>query len=265
VERGLRGSAIPLVAADPAPQCICMDFARDGRDSYALYAVRFWLTDLLHDDTTSSLVRLRIWAALKRASIPFARPTRTLFLNDQPSYEAEREQRHERERAEALSQVDLFKSLTETERADLQAHLVRVPYVTGERITRQGAIAHWLYILVEGRAEIQVAIDGSQPRHVSTLEAPDFFGEMGLMTGEPRLADVVAMTDVVCFRLEKSAFQGILQTRPELAEIFSQVLARRRVKLLAIRDGLDEEARRAKETSEASRILGRIQEFFGLD
>ena len=202
---------------------------RDGRDSFALYAVRFWLTDLLHDDTTSSRVRLRIWTALKRAGIPFARPARSLFMNEQSAYEEERSRRHRQERAAALTAVDLFRSLTDEEREGLQEHLVRVPYVAGERMTRQGAIAHWLYILVAGRAEIQVAVDGSQPHRVTALEAPDFFGEMGLMTGEPRLADVVAITDVVCFRLEKGAFESIVQRRPELALEFSQVLARRRV------------------------------------
>ena len=186
VERGLRGSPIPLVAADPLPQCICMDFANGGRDSYALYAVRFWLTDLLHDDTTSSAVRLRIWTALERARIPFARPARTLFLNEQPTYDAERERRHQEERVAALAQVDLLKSLTDTERADLQMHLVRVPYVAGERITRQGAIAHWLYILVDGHAEIQVAAI-SQLAHPIQHVAKPLIPRRGLQLPQNRL------------------------------------------------------------------------------
>ena len=51
---------------------------------------------------------------------------------------------------------------------------------------------------------------------VATLTAPDFFGEMGLMTGEPRKADVVAKTDVECFRLPQATFETVLTGRPEI-------------------------------------------------
>jgi hypothetical protein len=53
-----------------------MDLAKDTRDSFAYYAARYWLTDLAVDDPTSSAVRARIYAALRRASIPLARPLR---------------------------------------------------------------------------------------------------------------------------------------------------------------------------------------------
>ena len=45
------------VAADPPPNVICYDFAKDGRDSFGYYAVRYWLTDLAVDDPTSSAIR----------------------------------------------------------------------------------------------------------------------------------------------------------------------------------------------------------------
>ena len=51
-----------------------MDFSRDGKESIAYYAVRYWLIDLATDDPTSSRVRARIYTALKRADIPLAIP-----------------------------------------------------------------------------------------------------------------------------------------------------------------------------------------------
>src|SRR6202011_2060773 len=101
-------------------------------------------------------------------------------------------------------------------------------------------------------------------RAVATIEAPSFFGEMGLMTGEPRTADVVALTAVECYRLDKPGLQRILEERPEVAEQFSKTLAKRRVELAKALDGLDEEAGRARMATEQIRILDRIQEFFGL-
>ena len=60
VTEALRGSPIERVAADPPPNVICYDLAKDTRDSFAYYAVRYWLTDLAVDDPTNSAVRHRV-------------------------------------------------------------------------------------------------------------------------------------------------------------------------------------------------------------
>jgi CRP-like cAMP-binding protein len=100
---------------------------------------------------------------------------------------------------------------------------------------------------------------------VATLEAPNFFGEMGMLTGEPRRATVVALTEVECWRLEKERFQGILTDRPQIADEISAVLAARDVELAAVREGLSEEAKRLRLASAHSTLAGRIRAFFALD
>jgi CRP-like cAMP-binding protein len=164
-----------------------------------------------------------------------------------------------------LSEVELFGALTADERSELADHLIPAPFVTGETITRQGAVAHWLYILVSGRAEIRANVEGDpKPHLVATLEAPALFGEMGLMTGAPRSADVCAITDVECYRLDKAGFQEIIARRPAIAEAMSQTMARRRIELNAARDGVPVESRRGDEMPEATRIARSIRQFFGL-
>src|SRR5262249_35336623 len=124
VEDALRGSPIPRVAAEPPPNCICMDFARDGRDSFGYYAVRYFLTDISADDPTRSAVRARIWAALKRAGVPLAKPAHAVFMtpDDELSHE-KRKERHRQARLGALRNLELFKALTDDERASMTAHL----------------------------------------------------------------------------------------------------------------------------------------------
>jgi small-conductance mechanosensitive channel/CRP-like cAMP-binding protein len=266
VRDALHAAPIDRVAVDPPPSVICYDFAKDGRDSMGYYAVRYWLTDLAVDDPTSSAVRTRIFAALKRAGIPLARPSSTVFFTPDDERTAKRRlERHRAQRMTALRNMELFKGLLDEEIAFLSDHLVYAPFVTGETITRQGAAAHWLYILVHGKADIRVKLEGGPPKHVASLEAPSFFGEMSLMTGEPRSADVVAVTDVECYRLDKPGFEKIILDRPEIATEMSKTLARRRVELTAVRDGLDADQKRRREETEAERILERIQSFFGLD
>ncbi len=265
VQGALRGAPLANVAAEPKPNCVCLDFAREGKDSYALYAVRYWLTDLAVDDPTSSAVRTRIYAALKRENIPLARPVRTLFVTQEDEgYTQRREERHRAQRLASVRAMTLFQSLTEEEQTFIADHVVYAPFVAGELITRQGAVAHWLYILTNGSVEIRTRIDNGPSRVVAKLEAPSFFGEMGLMTGEPRLADVFAVTDVECYRLDKEGFEKIVRDRPEIAEEMSGMLARRRVELLAAREHWNESDRRARESAEQAQIVARIREFFGL-
>jgi CRP-like cAMP-binding protein len=118
--------------------------------------------------------------------------------------------------------------------------------------------------MTSGRADVVMSKDGQPPARVRILEAPDFFGEMGMMTGEPRSASVVAVSDVECFRLDKAGFQKIITQRPEIAAKISETLAQRRVDLIAMREGLDADAKLARQKSEQERILERIQSFFGL-
>jgi CRP-like cAMP-binding protein len=272
VTDAIHGAPIDGVAADPRPNVVCMDFTKDMRESFATYAVRYWLTDLAADDPTNSRVRARVFTALRRASIPLAVPAHTAFLEVQDEKRLDqRTKRRTNERLEALRSVTLFRHLTEDELEKLAAGMNHMIYTAGEVITRQGAAAHWLYVLTSGSAEVRANVDPdgdgpapAQAKIVARLDAPDFFGEMGLMTGEPRAADVVAVTDVDCFRLGKSTFERVLLDRPEIANELSENMATRRVELLAVRDGLDPESRRSRHASERDRILTGIKGFFGL-
>lgn len=266
VRDALHAAPIENVAADPKPNVICYDLGHERRTSFALYAVRYFLTDLAVDDPTSSAIRVRIHAALRRAEIPLAMPATAVFVSEDDERRAQRrEDKQHRAHVEALRGVEFFRALSNAELESLAPHLRYAPFGAGETMTRQGAVAHWLYIMCSGRAEVRTSVDGNNEYKVlSVLEAPSFFGEMGLMTGEPRQASVVALTEVDCYRLEKSGFQRVLQERPEIANELSTLLAHRKVELIAARDGLSHAQKQAQEDSERERILGRIQEFFGL-
>ncbi|MGB9182328.1 MAG: mechanosensitive ion channel family protein [Pyrinomonadaceae bacterium] len=262
VEAALRAEPIPNVALEPLPNCVMMDF----KESYASYAVRYWLTDLAVDDPTNSVVRSRIYFALRRAGITLSIPAQSLFITEEDQTRRERKQDEEiEERVEALRHVELFHSLTDAERRELAEHLRIAPFVRGEAMTRQGAKAHWLYIMAKGKGEVRVAVDDTRlSEKVATLHEGDFFGEMGLMTGAPRAATVIATTDTECYRLDKEAFHDIVRRRPEIAEDISHILARRRVELEAVREDLNEEAKRQRLRRHQGDFLHRIRNFFTL-
>jgi CRP-like cAMP-binding protein len=162
--------------------------------------------------------------------------------------------------------MDIFRILTDEERRFLASHLRYAPFTNGETMTRQGAVAHWLYILTSGKAEVRTHGDtGKKGALVAVIEAPGFFGEMGMMTGAPRSADVIAITDVECYRLDKEGFQKIVKDRPEILDEISKTLATRRVDLVTVQEGLDEGAKSVRQASEQAAILMRVRSFFALE
>src|SRR5262249_52371005 len=254
VNVALTAEPIPRVAQTPAPHCLVIDF----KESYAAYAVRYWLTDLSQTDPTDSLVRSRIYSALRRADIPLSIPARSIFVTEETEKRRVRKLSLEiSKRVDALKGVELFHELTEEELHELATRLKVAPFVPGEVLTKQGAEAHWLYIIIKGMAEVHITVDG-HTENVGSLGEGEFFGEMGRMTGAPRSATVAALSDIVCYRLDKSAFQEIISRRPEIAENISHLLARRKVALESMREELNEEAKRLRMGHTQVDLLGRI-------
>jgi small-conductance mechanosensitive channel/CRP-like cAMP-binding protein len=260
VQSALRLESIPNVAHDPPPDCITLEY----KESYLQYAVRYWLTDLAKDDPTNSDIRCRIYYALKRGNIPLSIPAQALFVT--PETAEHRGEHMEREiirRTQALAHVELFRTMNEDELRKLAQRLTVAPFMAGETMTRQGAQAHWLYVIARGSGEVFITADGDLRKNVAYLKAGDFFGEMGMMTGSPRNATVLALEPTECYRLDKEAFRDILNARPEIAEAISHVIARRSVELEAVRDNLDALARARRLKSAQEDIFARMAHLFG--
>ena len=262
VREALTREPIPNVAAEPAPSVVLMEF----RDSWASYAARYWLTDLLPDDPTDSVVRTRIVYALRRAGITLARPASANFVTiEEEGHRTRQQTRDQAARLAALESVPLFASLTAEERERLAPGLVRAPFAPGEAMVVQGREVHDLYIITKGAGDVRVAVENAPPRVVSRITAPGIFGEMGMLTGEPRRATVVAVGEVECWRLAKERFREVLEERPAIAEEISRILAARQVELATATEGLSEESRRHRLEAEHGSLLDRIERFFGLD
>jgi small-conductance mechanosensitive channel len=257
LERAVIDAEMPLVAREPAPSAVLMDVT----EGCARYALRYWLTDPLADDGTDSVVRAHALAALERAGIRTAvRGEARLVMAEDEARRAALAAEEFVRRQSALSRVALFSTLSEAERSEVSRHLVHAPFVAGDVVTRKGAVAHWLYLIVNGEAEIVDEVNGAR-RHVAMIGPGDVFGERGLLTGEPRGATVLARSDLECYRLDKPGLEGVLHARPDIAHEMSRILESRAAEL---------EAQRAAATGTAVAVpahtdfLARIRSFFGL-
>jgi len=258
-QRALADAEIANVGREPAPSCVAMEFGPGS----VRYALRYWLIDPRDDDITDSAVRTHLLATVQRNGWRIALPDQAIHIaqDDQAHREALWQQELAR-RLKALAGVELFASLVEGERRQIAERLLHAPFARGDVMTRQGASAHWLYIIVGGEAEVYWEAPNGERRLLTRLSPGSIFGEMGLMTGAPRSATVVASSDVECYRLDKASFEGIIHERHAIAESMAHILAQRQHQ----NEELVTEFRKGQGEAPAHRaaILERIRDFFGL-
>lgn len=259
VRRVIAADPVPGMASEPAPHVLFLAV----RDSYAAYCVRYWLNDLSIDEPTDSEVRVRVYFALQRAGLAMSIPAQTLFVTADTDERRDRKQREEHaRRLAAVGKVDLLEPLSAEERERLADQLQHTPFAEGEAVCREGADDQSLYMLVRGEAAVRIG-RGPATREVARIGPGEFFGEMSLMTGEPRSASVVATTDLDCYRLDPEVFRELVRARPGLTDRVAEILAERREALESARDHADEQRKKRLETAKQD-LLGRIRGFFSL-
>jgi len=260
VEDEMRELAIPNVARTPAASCVLFGFESGN----LRYQLRYFLTDILEDDSTDSMVRVHLFATLQRAGIRVAEPQHTVHAVQRDEAHAETVKKRElTRRVQALGGVRLFAALSEDEKADIAERLQYAPFARGDVITQQGNPAHWLYLLAFGEAEVLYEPPGGPPQPIGTVHAGEFFGEMALLSGEARSATVVAKTDVECYRLDRASFQELLAARPEAVEEVARIVNARKPDLEQAR--VTYAAVRAEEgNGERPGLVNRIRGFLGL-
>lgn len=124
--------------------------------------------------------------------------------------------------AERLRQTNLFSGLSVAEATVLGTFMERQEAAAGDTIVRQGDAGDDLFLIESGQAEVRVGGRGGQPLAVATLGAGDYFGEIALLTGEERIADVVAMTPMTLLRLSKDAYTRYLGHAAEVEHQISR-------------------------------------------
>ena len=248
--------SVPFIRVDPAPDCVLHDFKEDA----CTYSCRYWIDDFQRDEVMDSAVRSAIWYALHRAGMEIPFPSRNVNLTELNEDRAQRKQDEEyARRVDALSRVDVFRALDARSVDRLARRLRRVVFGPGETILRQGDPGDSLYVVRGGKVAVQIGVLGAS-KEIATLTDGQFFGEMSLMTGESRAATVVAKTDVECYVVDKEAFQEILEEKPDLAGIISEILSRRQVAL----GGAEAAVRAVPNAIEKNDLRSKIAAFFGV-
>lgn len=121
-----------------------------------------------------------------------------------------------RERMLDVAETQLGRGLRPNELAILESHLEQIEYEPDALVFRAGDDADGLFVLRKGC--VSVSLQGAQGRkRLASFAQGVVFGELGLLDGGPRSANVVADEASVALRLKRKAFEKIRTENPELA------------------------------------------------
>ena len=255
-------SGLSGVLDQPAPEFHVLDF----EDSSICYRIRYWLADYGMRFQVDSSVRIGLWYAFRRSGLEIPFPIRTLI--QAPAREASGVESV----LGFLSTVD-FLQVVGRENLEVLAQRARFQlYAKGERVCVQGEPGECFYIIRSGSVQVEVCDSEGQSVLSFEMLSGNYFGEMALLTGEPRSATVSALVDIELLSLSKEDLREILVAHPEVESAISKVLAERQLRTDRAREeaeggagasaaaDADVGAGRLEQLSE--QLLDRIHSFF---
>jgi CRP-like cAMP-binding protein len=187
-----------------------------------LYTVKFWIDDFArHNDIASDLLK-KVWYHFKRADIQIPYPIRDVYHHKGSQFADAVV-----ETVPMLRGIEFLKVLTEEQLRELARRLRTAIFARGETICRQGEQGDTFYIIKTGKVMVAGRDEAGRTTLLRDMGGGEFFGEISLLTGEPRSATVTAVEDSQLLVVEKDDMRCMLEENSHLAEHISQVFALR--------------------------------------
>ncbi len=116
----------------------------------------------------------------------------------------------------------LFESCTKRELEDVATVTVETTLRPGSILTHQGQVGGLVFLIIDGEAEVS-----SRGARIGTLGPGDVAGELSLIDGQPRSAEVRALTDVRVLQVSSEDFQSLMGKAPHFVQNLMRAVAAR--------------------------------------
>ena len=243
----LRHSSRVLTA--PAPDVVLVAF-----DASAItYRARFWIDDYAADEVSRDEVRTAIYYSFQRHDIEIPWPIQIQY---ERAFETPDPSTRLAQHEELLAGVDLLASLPPEVRNQVTLAAPLAVYGSGETIVRQGEQGQSMFVVLSGA--VSVVLEPAR-QEIARIQRGGYFGEMSLLTGEPRSATVIAVGDVTVVEIVADLFRRVAAAHPEAIEKIAMAAAVRRADLDQVRSAASDTA-----TIESGTLLTRMKRFLRL-
>ncbi|MHB8339075.1 MAG: Crp/Fnr family transcriptional regulator [Ignavibacteriaceae bacterium] len=141
-----------------------------------------------------------------------------------------------------LKYVPIFSDLSENTLEQISKLGMRKSFTKDSVVLFEHETGSALFVIIQGKLKVSRVSDDGKEVILTILSESDFFGEMAILDGLTRSANVTAMEDSELFIIQRSEFLDLLQNHPEIAIALLQELTQRlrsadmKIKSLSLKD-----------------------------
>ena len=122
-----------------------------------------------------------------------------------------------KEALESLRAIPLFSRVSDADLEDLASHLIERRFPKHTTVVEEGLPGDYMYVIREGRVKVTKASEDGREKIMNFLEAGAFFGDMALLSNEPRSASVKTLESSRLLALSRRDFIDLLRQSPDMA------------------------------------------------
>ena len=240
--------------ADPRPKTILTGVNSDG----AVYLLRYYLDPTsVSPSKARNTISANVLHHLNYAGITPSYDRQDIFYEKMPR---QMSWRNKDDRMQLLSNIDLFKDFSKEILESISNSFLFKQLEAKEVLIKQGDDGESLFILVEGLLDVSLTV-GEENRHLTMLRPGAFLGEMALLTGEKRSANVTTASASLVVELTKDSIMSLATTNPEVLEKMTSAVAKRRLKNKEMEALSDEDKNEAIQNEEKN-LMAKVTNFF---
>ena len=211
----------PAILPSPAPEVLLFGLTA----THVTYRVSVWVSSFALEDKARDSVRSLVQYEFRRRGILPPIPMQIQYA-EHPSRGRTAEEATRLIRV--VRGVDILAPLSDQDCSELVKSAADRLYAAGETIVSEGASGSSLFVVCRGEARVTV---GTPPQDVARVGPGQYFGEMSLLTGDPRSATVSAVTDCTLLEIQAEDFRRLVLADPMLVERIGVAVAERQVRL----------------------------------
>ena len=226
-----------------------------------IYRVYYWLDPVqVAPSTGRHIVSRSILIHLHKAGLSLARVQQDVYYEKMPSRNLD----VHFDILEILNRIEIFRMFGKKDLEKLSKKLSRIKLPAQIEVVKSEDPGESMFIILEGLLAVYIGNEQGKSVQLNQLEPGEFFGEMSLLTGEPRSATVVCVTDAVIFEISKDDIMEFLQKKPEVAKQMTEIIANRRINQQKHSLRANDEESIDEEKNMADQIFKKMIRFIGL-
>ncbi len=133
--------------------------------------------------------------------------------------------------ADTLRTIPLFSGLSREDIAKILGKLEEKSFPAGATVFSQGDQGDSFYFIQSGAVQVVLESAGGRKETIAVFGPQDWFGEMALLSGEPRAATVITVKETTVWRLNRAAWDELIEKHPTWLLHFCATLSKRLARL----------------------------------